>query len=175
MRQSRYSLASITTDSSPKTLMSKAQQHISNNRLLDKSIYWLVFDKDAHENLESVFKSISMLSNRQKNKVNINIAFNSICFETFMLLHYEYTTRSFHNCNELCEYIKKTYMKNYAKNDLPTCTSIIANYETARLNSIKLNKWVSDNQHEISTYQRNPWTDVYLLFDFLRDTFEPNA
>lgn len=67
---------------------------------------FIVLDKDGYTRHPETF-------NTAKDN-EIDIIFTSISFEYWFLIHFEYTTRAFVNCNELVSYLKR-YMPNYDK------------------------------------------------------------
>jgi hypothetical protein len=68
---------------------------------------WAVFDRDGHANLKQA------IQDAQAN--NINVAFSSVCFEYFILLHFEKCTRPFTDCKEVISYLKEKYNQDYTK------------------------------------------------------------
>lgn len=76
----------------------------------DYDFVWVVFDKDQHASIPGAFEMA------RTNKPEIRIAFTSPCFEFFILLHFEKTTREFSSCDEIISYIKKKgYIPDYEK------------------------------------------------------------
>jgi len=68
---------------------------------------WIVFDKDQHPDIPKTFK--------EAHKADINIAFSVMCFEYWVLLHFEHTARAFQNCAEIVSRIKNKHYPNYQK------------------------------------------------------------
>ena len=100
---------------SPVGLFEEAKEKIKKAKA-EKNPYdetWLVFDKDGHQNIEHVYEAI-----RQSKSKIIKIAISNICFEYWVLLHFEYTTKGFKNYDEIEKYLnKKKYFDKYAKKD----------------------------------------------------------
>jgi hypothetical protein len=67
---------------------------------------WLVFDKDKHDYFFDVWYNT--------NQNNIKCYVIIPCFEYWVLLHFEYTTKPFLNCDEISTYLKK-YISDYNK------------------------------------------------------------
>jgi len=67
---------------------------------------WVVFDRNGHANIPEAF---DMAKNN-----NISIAFSIVCFEYWIILHYERTTKPFNSCDQAIDYLKKLYT-NYEK------------------------------------------------------------
>ncbi|MEE4359795.1 MAG: RloB family protein [Desulfococcaceae bacterium] len=71
---------------------------------------WIVIDKDGYTRHPQAFD--------QANANRINIAFSSISFEFWFLLHYKYTTKVFEKGDDLINFLKNNgYMPDYKKND----------------------------------------------------------
>jgi hypothetical protein len=111
----------------------------------------------------------------------IGVAFSNICFEYWILLHYENTSRAFHNCDEVINYIHQNHDADYGK----------ANDHYARLkhrmpNAIRHAQRLASNQRLHATrpdsiltgsndhnrpdspnWTINPYTDVHLIFESL--------
>lgn len=61
--------------------------------------YWVVYDKDRYTKHPETFD--------EAYKNGIKITFSSICFEMWILLHFEYTTKAFNNSDEIIHYLVK--------------------------------------------------------------------
>lgn len=121
---------------------------------------WVVLDKDGYTKHPETFTKAEA--------TGINIAFSSISFEFWFLLHFEYTTKAFYKSDELIRYIKqKKYIPNYHKSD--------DNYPFLReftLTAINNAKKLRENiqfefDHGKKIYELNPYTDVDVLVDML--------
>lgn len=96
-------------DYSPLGLVDEAKRKLEAKR--EKNKYdeiWIVLDKDQHANLPQA------LCKAKDN--DIKVALSIICFEFWILLHFEKTRKEFHNCTEIIEYIKDHYYPDYQKN-----------------------------------------------------------
>ena len=143
---------------------------------------WAVFDKDQHPKHKEAFE----LSRKEVNNTKVNIAFSSISFEHWVLLHFEINQMAFiksqcregdrglncgwntdpHDCNGVkcvCGYlIAKKYFTNpltkkrFLFNRLP-------NYSFAINNAIALNKAMNIKYPEIPVYDLNPYNTLYRL------------
>ncbi len=79
------------------SLCQKAIEKLSNN-FCDEA--WLVFDKDGHLGIENTFD--------EAQKAGVHIAFSSIAFEHWVLLHFEKNDKSFIKSD--CKDAKKHYL-----------------------------------------------------------------
>src|SRR5690606_38128002 len=67
---------------------------------------WLFFDHDNNPRLQAAFEVIAAHG--------FEIAYTAICFEHWLILHYENCGRAFQNADEAMKYLKK-FWPNYHK------------------------------------------------------------
>lgn len=99
-------------DHSPNGLVTEAKNKIKEAKKLSipYDFVWVVFDKDGHMDIAKAFNEI----NTHKAKPKINHAFSITCFEYFILLHFERTTRQFRKCDDIVSAVKK-HLPDYEK------------------------------------------------------------
>ncbi len=140
---------------------------------------WAVFDKDGHPKQEEAFE---LAKNKIKGK-NINIAFNSISFEHWTLIHFEenYTQFQKSQCREgeenfccgtntnpkdckgnLCVH---GYMinKNYIASDCKKKKFLfkeLPKYNVAIENAVKLRNVKMASNPQLPIYELNPYTTI---------------
>jgi len=68
---------------------------------------WIVLDRDGHANFAQA------LNTAQANQINVALSIR--CFEYWVLLHFEYTTKAFHKCDNIIKHIKKNHFSDYSK------------------------------------------------------------
>jgi len=135
---------------------------------------WIVFDRDGHGKIPETFRAAK--------KANINIAFSSISFETWILMHFEYTSKSYAKCEDLTSdngHFKK-HIVDYDK-ALPNLF-VIATKDNglprAIANAEKLCTEIPRGYPAgTPIYDMNPYTNFHLLLDAI-DRFlkiDPNA
>ncbi|RAX56793.1 hypothetical protein CCZ01_08400 [Helicobacter monodelphidis] len=98
------------SDSAPISVVEYAE---GQNKTNTYDSTYCVFDKDTHTSFN---QAISKIKNNRK---LIHIISNP-CFEYWILLHFEYTTKSFGQsgnspCQELTDHCLKKYLQNYCK------------------------------------------------------------
>lgn len=72
-------------------------------------IFWLVFDRDQHDRIPNTYEEA-----RKTKKVGI--AFSSICFEIWLMLHFHCNIKPFPSCDKLLADRKfKDYIGDYEK------------------------------------------------------------
>jgi len=120
---------------------------------------WIVLDKDGHANMGQA------LNTAQYNK--ISVALSVICFEYWVLLHFEKTTSIFNKCDDIISYIRKNHFHEYQKN-INAYVSLKGKIDTA----IENGKWiVNQNKNDIDRgipiYKLSAYTDVHILVERL--------
>lgn len=148
-------------DYSPKGLLAEAKlkrrEAIREGMPYDK--IWIVFDRDGHANVPQTFEEARV--------ANINIAFSSVCFEVWILLHFEKTSHEFQNCDDVIHFIKHKNYLDYAKtNFYNQLTS--EHKQNAIINADWLHgKNGIDIQRGEFIYKLNPYTDFDKLMKYL--------
>ncbi len=171
-------MASKPKDHSPKGIAKAAKTEYKKAKNLgfpeDKIFIWAVFDRDGHAGIPDAIETLR--------GTPIGIAFSNICFEYWILLHYEKTTRLFSDCDAVISYIHQNHDKDYGK----------ANDHYVRLKdkihvAVKNAQKLAQNQSQHETrpdsmlsgnndpncpdspnWKLNPYTDVHLIFESLR-------
>ena len=145
---------------------------------------WAVFDKDGHPYPQEAFE---LAKNTIEGKI-VNIAFSSISFETWLLLHFERCNIAFektscknkdnnkqyvacgtgvaHDCKgSLCiaGYLReKTYIEDFSKKlTVKHAEDLHNNLENALINAAWLR--ATSNENDAPAYTTNPYTDVDVL------------
>jgi hypothetical protein len=148
-----------TKKNTAKELVDEAIRLMNKAKSEDKNPYnevWVVFDRDGYTKHPEAF-------NRANSK-NIKIAFSSTCFEFWLLLHFEYTTYSFSNCDDAIRRLK-AHIPDYEKGG-----------EHFALLQPKINDAIKNGGKIIAhcnktgnsqIWEYNPYTDVGLLVEKL--------
>jgi hypothetical protein len=116
---------------------------------------WIVLDKDHHANMDKA------LNIAKDNK--IIVALSIICFEYWVLLHFEKTTKPFVKCDDIINYIKKKHFKHYEK----STNCYIALKDKVKL-AIENGEWVQkQNINDLERGKKitdlSAYTNVHLL------------
>lgn len=117
---------------------------------------WVVFDKDNYTKHHEAF-------DRARAK-DIKIAFSSTCFEFWLLLHFEYTSSPFSDCDNVIRKLK-VHIPGYEKGGehyailRPKISDAIKNGE-------KIMAYCSSTNNS-RIWEYNPYTDVGLLVEKL--------
>jgi len=134
---------------------------------------WVVYDRESEVAYDSDRHNNAWQKAEGK---NIGIAFSNVCFEVWLLLHYQVTAgRAYMSCDDLEKNSQlKTYLPKYAKGDkIPFTKEQIAN---ARERAKKMNAVTIDgaNKEWTHPYQWNPYTNVYELLDEIDKILQEN-
>ena len=150
-------------DHSPVGMVKKAKEMIAQAKR-ERNPYdfvWVMFDRDGHAKIPDAFE-IARTSSPE-----IKIAFTIPCFEYFVLLHFEKTTKPFTKCDDVIQQIKKNWLPDYEK-----ATNIfeilLENKDTGIANS----EWVVEQfENEIKSgkkiYELSAYSNVHDLVSYL--------
>ena len=119
---------------------------------------WLVFDHDNHTHRKKAYEDA--------NRADFEVAFSSICFENWYLLHFVKTARTFTEASKLINELKKHY-PNYQKAKQNDFANLKEDLDKAMNNADWQRKQINDRGQHIT--DNNPWTDVDKLITYLRE------
>lgn len=167
----------------PLNYVKKAQEYLEVGSFHE---VWVVFDNDNHPGLQKAFEEAKNIING----LNVNIAFSSISFEYYLLLHFERLVTKFlkSECRETAAKKKKLFYcgtgvhqndcqgsncvggyarkRSYWKNSKET-TSTFLLVENKLLLGFINSAWLRFqsmlNSSLIETYERDPYTNADLL------------
>jgi hypothetical protein len=115
---------------------------------------WIVIDKDGYTKHPQTF------DHARGNK--IKIAFSSISFEFWFLLHFKFTTKSYQKADDLISYLTR-YMQDYDKVD-DNYSFLKDKTQIAIENAQRVREYRKvDIERGTQIYELNPYTDVDLL------------
>lgn len=116
---------------------------------------WIVFDRDTHFNMPETFAIAE--------KEGIRIGFSNICFELWVLLHYEKTERPFMRCGSLIQHLQDVHQVRYHKNQRHY-DHLEPKTETAIRHAEWLFRLQTEEKHKgYPIYEINPITTVHWL------------
>ncbi len=122
---------------------------------------WVIFDRDGHAKIPDAFE-VARISNPE-----IKIAFTIPCFEYFVLLHFEKTTKPFIKCDSVISQIKKKWLPDYEKAS-NIFETLLPNKDIGISNS----KWVIEQfSDEIDSgkriYELSTYSNIHDLVEYL--------
>jgi hypothetical protein len=137
----------------PLKWIEEGQRHLEDGRANEA---WAVFDKDGHPKAEEAFE----LAEKEINKKKVNIAFSSICFEYYLLLHFECIYRKFNQFIDINKYAKEKQYWEETKKENSTYNIVKDRLQIGFAHCAWL-RFISDvKEKDIPIYKRNPYTDV---------------
>ena len=150
-------------DRSPLGLLRSARQE-----RLPIDTAWIVFDCDQHPHKAEAFQGAA--------ENGIGVAYSSICFETWILLHFTYSTRAYPDAGELMKALDKYYPNGYAKAMAnlfeETTGPEHLRLKTAVANARRLDREMQKVNPGKQVHELNPYTNVHELLaaidDFIR-------
>ena len=125
---------------------------------------YCVFDKDTHGTYQQALDQIGRATPK-----DTFLTTNSVpCFEYWLLLHFNHTTRPYvalpgnSACNQVLTKLKG-YMPQYSKGDYDTFSELIEQLDFAMNNAVRAQQAAEGNHTD------NPTTRVHELVDFLQN------
>ncbi|MCK5683300.1 RloB domain-containing protein [bacterium] len=134
---------------------------------LENDEVWAVFDKDGYTQHAVAFA-------KAKAK-GVNIAFSSISFETWILLHFKYTTREFRKSEDVIKYMKDNGYMDYDKTDCENFNKTKNKIDTAIQNAKRLRTHQKTGNIGSTIYNWNPYTNVDELLDAIKAFIEKHT
>lgn len=126
-------------------------------------VFWVVFDREA----TNKYSNTLHLQARQKaHKHGIHIAFSNVCFEVWLLLHFENTVKAYSCYADLRK--RSKISKHIPKYDKGTrCQFSKSQIDSARGRARRMNKQTQSGADPSwrHPHQWNPYTNVYSLLD----------
>ncbi|HMV42990.1 MAG TPA: RloB family protein [Leptospiraceae bacterium] len=157
-------------DHSPKGLLKEAKKKIDDLKRIKLKYekIWIVLDRDGHFGVSETFEETRVWNQNKKN-TKIEIAFSNICFERWILLHFEKSARPFMSCDEIVSYIHANHDSEYNKKIHYDFTELIE--ETKLKVAIENAKWLErqkeDDLENMQLYDINPYTTVHYLAEYI--------
>ncbi len=134
-------------------------------RIIPEDKIWVVYDKDGYTKHPETFSNAK--------DAGIKIAFSAISFETWILMHYEYTAKAFDRSEDIIKYLSGKNYLDYKKGDKTIYEQTKSLIETAITNSNRLRKsQIESNPRNFKIYNLNPYTDIDLVIIDIREMEE---
>jgi RloB-like protein len=118
---------------------------------------WIALDRDGYTKHAEVF-------DRVKKYPEIRIGFSSPCFEYWLLLHFEYTSAPFDDCDYTIKKLE-TYLPDYQKGK-DYSRIFMERISTAVSNSKKIKKHQEDTS-DVKIWAYNPYSNLHELIEQL--------
>ena len=162
-----------TKKNTPKQLVEEAvnAKTAAKNNGLEDDTFWVVYDRESKQKYADALHSMTY-EKAQKNQVSI--ALSNVCFEAWLLLHFQDTTASY-NCYDdlrsnsaLRDECKKRGLVDYDKGNKEIFNILEEDdIKKARNRAMKINQQTKMSADSSCTkpFHWNPYTDLHLLLD----------
>ncbi len=155
-----------TSKNTPVQLVKEAVNAKNDKDCPEGDIFWVVFDREGEAKYPKILHQ-QAYDIAQSN--GVEIALSNVCFEVWILLHFETSTAAYSSYDDLKNNsnLCKSHIKNYDKSDKNIFKVLSSRIDDARANAIAMNKSTKDAADPSWTnpYQWNPFSDVYKLLD----------
>lgn len=123
---------------------------------------WVVFDHDNLPNRNRAFPKAE--SN------TINIGYSSFNIEFWFLLHFQYSARPFTNGEDLKDFLRQNFIKDYEPGKTRLFPILGDRFEDAAANAERLKKHKQmDIEAGIPVWELNPYITIHELVGFIVD------
>ena len=166
-----------TKKNTPKQLVDEAVAD-KKSKYPNGDIFWVVYDRESKHKYSD---KLHMEAYQKAKSNNVYIGFSNVCFELWLLLHFQDTCAPYSCCDDLIKNsnlhaeCKKIGLSNYSKGDKYIFNKIDDHIGKARERAEKMNREMlaSADPSKVLPYHLNPYTDVHKLLDAI-DEFAKN-
>lgn len=120
-----------------------------------------VIDRNGHESYQRALQAATQYAAHPESPIPMRALVSVPCFEYWLLLHFERTTRPMRNCAEVVDRLRR-YVPGYEKGAENIIDIALPRTEQALQNA----RWVRRQQR--SARSTNPLTELDLLVDYLQ-------
>ena len=161
----RLSPVRKTPKNTPIQLVEEAIREKKKNP--DGDMFWVVYDREAAIKYPDALHAEAC---RKADARGIKIAFSNICFEVWILLHFQATMAAYTNFDDLKKRSKlRTHIKNYDKGIKRLFSAEEIYAARKRAEALNQRTIAGADPAWVKPYQWNPYTDVYKLLDAIDD------
>lgn len=158
-----------TRKNTPVQLVDEAIAKKKSKESLDGDVFWVVYDRESVSKYPRA-KHAEAWNKAQKN--GINVAISNVCFEFWVLLHFEYTTQSYTSFKNLMSesnlkrHLINVGINNYDKGSDELYFKIRKGISKARIRAKKVNSHIMASSASGSQcFDYSPYTGVHELLD----------
>ena len=142
----------------PINILEHAKQYAQKE---DFAKIFCVFDRDSHSTYQTTIQAVADMKKNGKTR-NIEAIPSIPCFEYYVLLHFEYTSKPFSNPQECTRALTK-YIPDYEKAKTKIFEKTKKHIKTARENAEKIAGAFARGDFT------EPYTKIHELVNFLKD------
>lgn len=155
-----------TNKTTPKQLVEVAVDAKNDKDCPAGDVFWVVYDREGEAKYP---RKLHQEAYQNASKNGVNVALSNVCFEVWILLHFQKNTATYNSYDDLRRHsdLCKKHIKNYDKGDKNIFDVIVDRIADARVNAVEMN----DNSIKVADvswtmpFQWNPYSDVYKLLD----------
>ncbi|MDH5475597.1 MAG: RloB family protein [Cyclobacteriaceae bacterium] len=140
----------------------KEQVKLAKRERNEYDFIWVVFDKDGHKGIPDAFEIA------RTNHPEIKIAYSCPCFEYFVLLHFERTTKHFAKCDDVISSIKKSG----AISDYEKSSNLFSLLQSLMHKGLENSEWIAKQfNDEVASgeriYNLPAYSNIHILVNYL--------
>lgn len=158
-----------TRKNTPVQLVDEAIAKKKSKDSFDGDVFWVVYDRESISKYPRN-KHAEAWDKAKKN--GINVAISNVCFEFWVLLHFEYTTQSYTSfknlmsASNLKNHLRSVKILNYDKGSDELYFKIKKGIKNARSRAVKVSLHIKSSSATGSQcFDYSPYTGVHLLLD----------
>ncbi|WP_417809977.1 RloB family protein [Thioclava sp.] len=157
-----------TKKNTPRELVNEACKLRASSTTPSKDSVWVVYDREATAKYEDRLHQEAIDKARAK---NISVALSNVCFELWLLLHFQENNAQYSSCDDLLrksnlkKHLNDVGINNYEKSFEGVFEKINGNIELAITRADRMNRSTLDaSQHDESKpHMLNPYTNIGAL------------
>ncbi len=167
-----------TSKNTPIQLVEEALKQQKSHSTPDEDVFWVVYDRESNQKYpDSLHKKAY-----EKAGKRLNIALSNVCFEIWILLHFQEVTAPYSNYDDLyknsqlCHHLAEAGLNKYEKSVASLYSYLDKNVLDAKSRADRMNKATVNSSGAASKpYQLNPFTEMHKLLDAIDDFMENNS
>lgn len=167
--QSKIIFIPPTRKNTPVQLVDEAIAKKKSKESLDGDVFWVVYDRESVSKYPRA-KHAEAWDKAKKN--GVNVAISNVCFEFWVLLHFEYTTQSYTSFKNLMSesnlksHLRKVSINDYDKGSDELYFKIRKGIALARKRAKKVNEHIIESSEPgCQCFDYSPYTGVHELLD----------
>ncbi|EGT0649844.1 RloB domain-containing protein [Citrobacter braakii] len=163
-----------TRKNTPVQLVDEAIAKRNSKDTIAGDVFWVVYDR---ESVSKYSKKLHAEAFAKAKKNNIKIAISNVCFEFWILLHFELTT-SHYTCyddlmahSDIKKHLKAVGIPKYDKGSDMLYFKVKGGIDIAKGRAVKVNKAViaSASSDTLEPYEYSPYTNIHELLNAIEE------
>ncbi|TVZ41922.1 RloB-like protein [Alteromonadaceae bacterium 2753L.S.0a.02] len=167
-----------TQKNTPIQLVEEALKQQKSRSIPEEDIFWVVYDRESNQKYSDDLHKKAY----EKAGSRLKIAISNVCFEIWILLHFQEVTAPYMNYedlyrnSQLCNHLKNIGFKKYEKSAASLYPLLDKKVDDAKIRAEKMNDAAKNSSgiNDPKPYQLNPFTDLHKLLDAIDDFMNKN-